>query len=264
MTTLTALCESLRSAQRERVVLLGTRNKLANRLRAVVASKLGYHARLEPAERDRYFKEAEAVIDLVRSGQDAPFWNKLIRTSLDGIAAFDDLKGQHEEHMVEIAGGLPVALWVAQPEQRGFGLLFLAIVVGEAGDLGGYPGPMKLWRRMGCAPYSFGGKTLMGSTWKSGKEGKLPAEEWSLFGYSPRRRSIAYLVGDNLVKQNQRRDRETKEVAWVGPYRQRYDHAKTAYAARHPDARPARAHAHARLLAAKELLKRLWKAWTGR
>jgi hypothetical protein len=40
----------------------------------------------------------------------------------------------------------------------------------------------------------------MGATWRY--KGGLPAEEWTAFGYSPRRRSIAYLIGANLLRGN--------------------------------------------------------------
>ena len=40
----------------------------------------------------------------------------------------------------------------------------------------------------------------MGATWKS--KGGLSAAEWEEFGYSPRRRSVAFVFGENLVKLN--------------------------------------------------------------
>ena len=40
----------------------------------------------------------------------------------------------------------------------------------------------------------------MGASWRACK--KLPKIEWEKYHYSPRRRSIAYLVSEALVKQN--------------------------------------------------------------
>jgi hypothetical protein len=151
-------------------------------------------------------------------------------------------------------------------------LLFLAIVVGECGDLANYANPAKLWRRMGCSPWVFNGKTLMGATWKSGKEGKLPASEWELFGYSPRRRSISYLIGEGILRQNGSQEaRKAYEIGGVsyparlarlcGPYRARYDYAKNACAENHPDYKPLRCHLHGMLLGTKLLIKNLWIEW---
>lgn len=142
---------------------------------------------------------------------------------------------------------MPISLpWVEMPEQRGFGIESLATIIGETGDLGNYPNPGNLWARMGCAPFQSNGKAFMGATWKAGKEGKLSGEEWTQFGYSPRRRSVAYVIGENLVKQNA-----------TGPYRARYNGAKAAAAESHTDWKPLRCHRHAMLLATKLLLKNL-------
>jgi hypothetical protein len=202
---------------------------------------------------------------------------------------------------------LPVAnspeAWLNRPEQRGFGALFLAILIGETGDLNTYTNPGKVWRRMGCAPWTFnptgeegGEKTLMGATWRSGREGKLPASEWEAFGYSPRRRSIAYLVGEGIVKQNGKDSAETakkkreagRDVITVnGPYHQRYTSAKAHAYETHPEwdwkdceecegagrvdgetckcggagKKCLRAHRHGMLLATKMLFRNLWMEW---
>ena len=109
----------------------------------------------------------------------------------------------------------------------------------------------------------------MGATWRSGKHGKLPASEWETFGYSPRRRSIAFLIGEGIVKQNTVGDGGSGErpvvtdIGRAGPYRQRYDAAKVTFAAGHPDYSKLRVHRHAMLVATKLLLKNLWIEWTG-
>jgi hypothetical protein len=134
---------------------------------------------------------------------------------------------------------------------------------------GAYANPAKVWRRLGCAPYTFDGKTQMPSTWRGGRSGKLPASEWEACGYSPRRRSIAYLVGDLIVKANKLKQAgaggvgvDAEELAArPGPYRVRYDEAKAAVAALHPDYPKQRCHYHGMLLATKRLLRELWRAW---
>jgi hypothetical protein len=199
----------------------------------------------------------------------------LILATLPSIAAFDDMVSRYEKQMIKLAKQLPAAAWVEQTEQRGFGMLQLAIVVGECGDLNNYEAPGKLWRRMGCAPFESKGKMKMPSTWR--KEKGLSAEEWEECGYSPRRRSIAYLIGESLVKQNQ-----------TGPYRKRYDAKKKEAGEKHPEwivCKPCKGsgksksgkncgnckgtgdvwmhcHLHGMLLASKLLLKNLWIEWT--
>lgn len=196
------LCAELQALQRQRAVILKSRNMQATRLQAVVAGTLGYSSGLPEPERRKKFDEAAALIARVNAGEAECGFSRLIRETQIGIDAFNGYKKELEKEMIAHAARLPVAAWVAAPARRGFGLLMLAVVVGETGDLSNYPNPAKLWKRLGCAPITFGGKSLMGSTWQRGKEGKLPAEVWEAAGYSPRRRSIAYLVGEGLVKQN--------------------------------------------------------------
>ena len=142
-------------------------------------------------------------------------------------------------------------------------------------------------------PYTYDGKTRMGATWRSGKEGKLPAEEWERFKYNPRRRSLSYLIGESLMKLNAGDEGEIDEDGTVvtaardaGPYRLRYDEAKSRAEANHPEwvacackgsrvgkkggkcsecmgkgKKMKRCHLHGMLCAAKMLLKNLWIEW---
>ena len=264
------LCGELQALQRQRAVILKSRNMQANRLQAVVAGTLGYASNMGEADRKKKFAEAAALIKSVVKGEAETPFARVIRTTWAGIDAFNRHKKELEAEMVRIAGRLPVAAWVESPELRGFGLLTLAIVVGECGDLRNYPNPAKVWRRMGCAPWSFDEKTLMGATWRSGKEGKLPAGEWESFGYSPRRRSIAYLIGEGIVKQNTLEtgsgdgdgSHETEpRNAVAGPFKLRYLEARATFAAKHPDYKPLRCHLHGMLCATKRLLRDLWINW---
>jgi hypothetical protein len=287
--------------QRQRAVLIKSRVMQSNRLVHVVAGTLGYSSGLEKEKRAAVFAKAGALIKDVLAGRaDAGSMTVIIRTTHIGIDAFRSVQENVEKEMVAAAKRLPVSSWVLQAARRGFGLLGLAIVVGECGDLGSYANPGKVWRRMGCAPWSFEGKTLMGATWRSGQEGKLPSDEWTQFGYSPRRRSIAYLIGESIVKQNgapkprkpKAKGGDTAGEASIetdgsgagefqpeieseaaggtttetdsrpaGPYRTRYDTVKVEAAQKHPDWKPIRVHRHAMLLATKMLLKELWVEW---
>lgn len=270
------ICRELQELQRQRVVNLKSRIMIANRLTATIATAHGYHAGMEEKERARHYKQANELIAKVQAG-DSPASDTccgLILATSTAIDGFDAMVAGYEREMSRLAKQLPVAAWVASPEQRGFGLLSLAMLVGEAGDLSNYSAPGKLWKRLGLAPYSAQGDNLMPSTWR--RRNGLSAEEWSKVGYSPRRRSMCYIIGDCLLKGNR-----------GGPYRRRYDEAK-AKALTRPEwttcqkcngsgmgkrAKCAncngtgmlsmRCHLHGTLLATKLLVKNLWIQWSG-
>jgi hypothetical protein len=257
----------------------------AQRLCAVVAGDIAAtrprkdNAPLAKGEWKELYKEAATLIKAVMSGKADCRLADVVRSSYIGIGSFETLKTQLEKAMRQLATSLPVADWAERPEQAGFGLLSLASVVGETGDLTPFAGPAAVWRRMGCAPWTFEGNTYMAGTWKSGKYGKLPSSEWVDYGYSPRRRSIAYIIGENIVKQNK-----------DGPYRTKYLEAKRNIFITHPEweewkdcdkctakstdpegcttcggsgKKCMRANRHGMLLATKLLLKNLWRNWHG-
>jgi hypothetical protein len=289
---ISGIVAELRSLQRQRSVVIKSRIMQANRLQAIVAGTLGFSNGMAEKERLKKFVEATGVIDSVNAGTATHHLESIIKATSVGIKLFEELKMNFQRSMIKFSKQLPVHQWVCAPDQRGFGTLFLAIVVGEAGDLSNYANPGKLWKRFGCAPHVFDGQTKMGATWKGGREGKLPAEEWEKFGYSPRRRSIAYLIGEGIVKQNwivgdikaetdcdgaddlgddmETGDEEGETDTQVaGPYRRRYDESKSKFFAAHPEyesktrkGEPGlRCHRHGMLLATKLLLKNIWIEW---
>lgn len=274
---LASLCADLRELQRMRVVFMKSRIMLSNRVRALVAGASGYRSGLGEKERERLFKLAG---NLIKEAIANPETSKIAPMVLVHQIAIDGLEREkmfYEKRLIKAAEKLPVVSWVLHPSQMGFGVKSLGIIISETGDLFNYANPAKVWRRMSCAPWTFDGQTLMGATWRSGKEGKLPAMEWESYGYNPRRRGIAYMIGEALVKQNQ-----------DGPYRARYDEAKLLAAQNHPEwlvcsrcegtgkSRKGkkcsncrgsgevkmRCHLHGMLLATKLLLKNLWIEWT--
>lgn len=247
------ICARLQELQRHRAILIKSRIMQANRLQAIVAGTLGYHAGLAEKKRRQLFAEASKVIVAVVKEEREHTLASIIRVTQKGIDSFNVQQALVEKEMLRLAEALPVAAWMSRREQRGFGMLSMAVIVGEAGDIAGYATPGKLWKRFGCAPHEFEGKRLMGATWRSGREGRLTAEEWVRFGYSMRRRSILYVISESLLKGNQ-----------TGPYRSRYDQAKQAAQANHPEWKPLRCHRHAMLLMGKRLLLNLWRAWNHR
>lgn len=263
---LSTIIPELQALQRQRAVYIKSMIMVGNRLQAIVAGTMGYHSGLTETERKTLFTKAAALIKhilkaalikhILKEDQDHELSGIVLghTESIDALAA---MRKPIEEKMEQLAAELPVAAWVLEPKQKGFGLPSLAVVIGEAGDLSNYANPAKLWARFGCHPYEKRGETHMGSTWKSRsrKPGvvKLSADDWEAFGYSPRRRSIAYLIGENLMKQN-----------GGGPYRRRYDVKKAEAARMHDNWTPMHCHLHGMLLAAKLLLRELWAEWNGR
>ncbi len=266
-TPVPAVVAALCRQQRKRAMTQQSRVMLENRLQALVAgaAPLGYHAGMAEKDRTRVFKEAAAIIKAVAKGTMAHDLENLIVATKESSWIFRKEEQRLEAGMEAYLGQLPIAAWVAHPDQRGLGQLGCAILIGEAGDLTnygpaisdcpdrekrvGYFTPSRLWKRLGCAPLEYGGETHMGATWR-GKKGGLPAEVWVAFGYNPQRHSIAYQVGKRLMMQN-----------GDGPYRRRYDEAKARAQENHPDWTPAHRDKHAILLATKRLLLNLWVEW---
>jgi hypothetical protein len=268
----------------------------ANRLKAIVAGTMGYRSGLEKKERLALFKAASARIEqIVRGELPGDEMEDLVKTTRIGIDAFDLMEGNLKATLEDLAKRLPPSIveWVGKPEQMGFSWLSLAQIVGEAGDLWNYPTHSHLWRRMGCAPWEWNGETHMGSTWRYLK--KLPSDQWEQYGYPPRRRSIGYVIGENLMRGNMLRERKGKKeaeagvpraesvvngadpasdssdpvedpkvrVLWKGPYRLHYEQKRAEFLQAHPDARKGHQHLHGMLLAFKLLLKQLWCQWHG-
>jgi len=250
-------CLELQRLQRERAYHLKSRIMVYNRLQAAVAGQLGYCSALKEGERLKLFKRADEEIKKIASGEaSSNGYGNLVLPTMMSVDTFGSQVDMLEEEMHTVAKTLPTAAWVEEPEQRGFGIHLFAVLIGETGNLANYPLPGKLWKRMGCAPYEVDGVMHMGSTWrkpgllkKNGTSAKMHAENWTEFGYSKRRRSIAYLIGENLMKIN-------KSI-----YRKRYEVTKERFAEKHEGTSKMHCHLHGMLLATKLLMKNLWMEW---
>ncbi len=138
-----------------------------------------------------------------------------------------------EKRLMVLAKDLPVAPWVEGT--RGVGLLSLAAVVGEAGDLGSYGNPAKLWKRLGLA--------VMPDGTRQRRIGGVEALD---HGYSPARRSVVWNIGACIVKAG-------------GPLKAVYD-ARKVYEAERVETR-AHAHNRAQRYVEKRFLRDLWSQW---
>lgn len=138
-----------------------------------------------------------------------------------------------EKRLTKLAKDLPVAPWVEQT--RGVGLLSLAAIVGEAGDLGSYGNPARLWKRMGLAVMPDGGR-----------QRRIGGVEALDHGYNPARRSVMWNLGSCIVKAG-------------GPLKAIYD-ARKLYEAERVETK-AHAHNRAQRYVEKRFLRDLWSQW---
>jgi hypothetical protein len=137
-----------------------------------------------------------------------------------------------QKDLVRLAKSLPVAPWVIGV--RGVGLLSLAAIVGEAGDLSGYANPAKLWKRLGLAVMS------------DGRQRRTTGAAAIAHGYVPARRSVMWNVGACIIKAK-------------GPLKAIYDERKLYELPRVES--KAHAHNRAQRYVEKRFLRDLWAAW---
>ena len=261
----------LAEKHRERNTLIGSRNRVQNTLHAHVRTYLGYKPTMLPAERAEYVKQASNLIKSIVKGNSQAKSVTQVRMFVEdmwrSVASLNMCISTRTKEMERLAATLPVAEWIKNPAQNGAGLLTLAQIVGECGDLANYPSPAHLWSRMGAAPYTSEGRTQMGSTWKRATNGqpRLTADEWIDYGRCPRRATLTHVIGENLIRQNfiRSKTKAGKARKSPGPYRARFDESKAVSkkSKEHRDWPDARHNNHAVLLAGKRFLLELWKQW---
>lgn len=172
---------------------------------------------------------------------------------------WDELRLTHEREMEKLAKQLPVATFQAQ--HRGFGLKGLAMIIGEAGDLGKYSTHSKVWKRMGVG--------LVDDKRQGAPGANASKEEWIKHAYSPSRRSILWNIGDSLIKGNQDGRYRTVYLKRKEDERAKAEAAglTVAPAAKIPKKRAAEfmseghIHRRAQRYMEKRLLRDLWQAW---
>ena len=160
----------------------------------------------------------------------------------------EDKRKQVEKELERMAKQLPVYDFVQQV--KGAGALTLAGIVGEAGDVGSYKTVSAFWKRMGLA--------VIGD----GRQRKVSGVDALDHGYSPRRRSLVWNLGECLTKAQIRKDPEDEEkrVA-LGYYGQVYLERR-AYEAERVSTL-AHGHNRAKRYMEKRFLRHLYSAWRG-
>lgn len=266
--SLAPIIDEIRAWHRQRVFAMDQRKRSDLALGSFIRTQLGWSRALPKAEAEKINKAARDLIALgekVASGKataigDATFgqWGAVILASIQGRSHWDAIELAAVKEMERLARSLPAWPSFGEPI-KGFGVRSLAVIVGEAGDLSLYANPAKLWKRMGLA--------VMGGVRQGGLRKSASADEWITHGYNAKRRSLMFVVGDVLIKnQNEYRD--------VYLARKDFERAKAqaagltvAPAAKIPAKRKAEfmsdghIHRRAQRYMEKRLLKNLWQAW---
>jgi hypothetical protein len=248
-------CENLIERQRHRIFCIRQQQRCDRSIEALLARSSGYHTSLVPAERKALFSAAAKLrreieggkIDQFPANSDLP---RLVIASAASRATWDQLRGDVEKRMIKLARALPAISFVHAV--RGFGELGLAVIVGEAGDLGNYANPAKLWKRLGLAVFD-------GHRQGSPGEGATK-DDWIRHGYNRQRRAEVWVFcSDVLFRAQWRGAKDDAPAHPIGPYGEAYAERKAWVLAR--GWTPAHADADARRYMTKRLLRDLWRAW---
>lgn len=246
----------IRALHVERMFMMEQRKRCELALGAYLRTQEGW--RKGKPEKER--KEISARVQLMLDDgvpEDSRYY-PIIKTSRAGSAAFIEQEDLLTWKLEYVAEKLPV--WSAWGKDvRGLGVRSLGVIVGEAGDLSNYDDHSKLWKRMGVA--------VMDGV----RQGNLPKtahrDEWEAHGYSPKRRSHMYTIGDCLVKNGTiyrqiyltRKEYERQSATEAGmiivPAAKIPKNDKDAYVS------DGHIHKRAQRYMEKKLLRDLWKAW---
>ncbi len=251
--------------------LMRCRGDAARRVLSLCKRIAGYNPMKPEDERKVAEKAAEEAFKQLMSGKPESEVAKrsflIVDTLIEQIGRYDDAIRAVEKVAVHYAMQSPGAQFVEAT--KGFGPIGLVMFIGECGDLANYGNPAKVWKRMGLAPYQ--GRAA--STWRMQKVAGLTAEQWTEVGYSPKRRSASYQVGDSLLKcssgpyksvYDQRKAFEVQKFAAAGKPVLGLAEAKSAKLKPGDYTPKMHAHRRAQRYTEKRLLRDLWRAWTGK
>jgi hypothetical protein len=275
----------IRAAHRERVFWMKQRKRSDLALGSYLRSALGWRMDKPQAERTAIAAQAQDILKagerhlrasrraIAAAGKGKPIalpemdevlrpYVHIVVPNIEMRTKLDELEATATRQMTRLARSLPVYQWAEGV--RGFGALGLAIIVGEAGDLGGYANPGKLWKRMGVAVID----GLRQGAVPVGLSQEARKNAWIERKYSPVRRSRLYTVGTALLMSGNEEyrtvylDRKGYEVA-----KAEADGLKVVPAAKIPargkDAYRSLGHIdqRSRRYTEKRLLRNLWQAW---
>lgn len=158
---------------------------------------------------------------------------------------FDATRALHRKEVEKVVRGLPA--WGRIGHVRGFSEWGLGVLVGEAGDIGGYSGCRKLFKRLGLAPNEC-----------------YPKGEKSTGRMIPRnsRGRVMGIIADAFLRAQWRGEKEGVSAHAIGPFGEVYRATKE----RHLAAGKTKGHADkiARRAMVKALIHDAHDAWHGK
>ena len=245
---------------RRRRWAIDQRMAMTNRTLALIRTAyLGFSTNMSEAERTRIAKESAALYKAALDGNGDAALVDVVVSNAAAVATFDDYQKAQEKALTKLVKALPVYEWATGV--RGLGDVSLGVIVGEAGDIGRFSNPAKLWKRMGVG--------LVGDNRQGNPGANASADDWIAHGYNKKRRSVMWNIGVSLLR--------SQSGEQPGPYRIVYDAKKADYSERveatadlpakignrlNPEKwTPGRAHNAAQRYMEKRLLRNLWQAW---
>ena len=186
--------ETIRFLHRQRKFAMGQRKRADLALGSFLRLMLGWRADLPAAEAAEIRRVAAAWAQGEQTAEHAQLFDALapvIEASHAARAPYDAIERDVTKRMEKLAKSL--AVWGEWGEaQRGFGARSLAVIVGEAGDIGSYRSKSTLWKRMGLG--------LVDGDRQGAPGAGASAEDWQRHGYNASRRAAMFVIGDVLVK----------------------------------------------------------------
>ena len=253
------LIDEIRRHHRRRRFAMKIQQKLDRALESFIrVNATEWQPEMDEEERKKINAEVKAMIKKIRDGGESEYAD-IVRTSDDARAPADAMRDVSEKHMAKLAKGLPAFAWIESI--HGAGELGLATIVAEAGELGLYPNPAKLWSRLGFAPYD----GLAGSTWKRDKwrPRELTKEEWIEHPFSGQRYALMHQIILWLVNAQWigKAKSESGEGEPNGPFGEIYDARRKYARGTHPDWTDQHRRMDALRITMKEFLKQLYAEW---
>ena len=266
MDSIPGLCTHLQELQVRRKFWIALANKETNAAGALARRYCGFDPDANEKEREGVKKRAARIVERALKGkpqteEDAEVGVylepdfKVLRVTLKPLT---NRRNEIELEMKHTVRKLPVREWAK--EVAGLGEIGVAVIIGECGDLNGYPNFRHVWKRLGYAPYE--GRAM--SRWKM--EGGLSADEWTKAGYSPHRHAQIYsCVTEPMIKHQlvSAKKSETDFGAAKGPYGEVYIMRRAKCMIEHSDWNRAHLHKDALFVMTKAVLADLWRVWTG-
>lgn len=255
--------------QRKRRFFIKKINAERNTIMAFIAQNLEYNSYQDEKERKQKFEQARQIFKTPTIETITKFVSEkdkataILQQTIEAIEitntviqGLQDNRKTIEKMMEYNAEQLPIAKWWTK--ERGRGLLGLAILIGESGDISNYENPAKLWKRFGVA--------VIDGTAQGNLDNKTTSKElWIEHGYNRMRRSALWTIGDCLIKTNgndgryracylERKEFELKRLKkeWI---KKGKDPKKF---------KPLHAHRRAQRYMEKLLLRDLWNKWHGK